>query len=598
VTPFGPPREITEQEHRVTRPGAAATDRVRRAAGPVRAALAVLLVAVSPLAGSASPRDRLDFGLIVGLLWIPVAGVAAAAGRRHRTRSVDLVNALLDVSLLALFQALLSPPAGVVLVLLIAVVASSTYLAGRWLGVTAGVAGLGAFLLVDGSAFVDAAGSMTLALYPAVLVVVAWLVDSVALDSWQASAGLERSQEKSDAILTGVGEAVVVTGPSGRIEQWNRAATMTFAQSVDEVTGRPCAAVLGLLHEVRELDCSQGCALLRLGGNEREEHRPVDVEVWRRSPTGSRQPLLASVSPVVDAGGEIVEVVHSFRDITRLKQADEAKTLFLATASHELKTPLTVIRGFAQMLLLPEAHLNDEERRAALRAIDVRAGQLTSIVDRLLMSSRIEAGRIELVAQAVQVGPILQERADAYEGATGREIAVALAGDLPDVHCDPDAFTTVVDHLLDNAVKYSPNGGVVTLAAAALNDGVEVVVADEGVGMTPEQSAHCFDRFWQAEATDVRRFGGTGIGLYIVRSLVEGMGGSIAVTSAPGAGSVFRVTFLRSDRVALEPGIDDGGGEAGPTAGRGEASMIREYMRQLGVPIEREPADAGGRRPQ
>ena len=330
---------------------------------------------------------------------------------------------------------------------------------------------------------------------------------------------------------------------------------------------------------MRDLDCSGGCALLCLGGG-------ADVEVWRQLPTGQRQPLLGSAVPVLDAGGRVAEVVHSFRDITRLKQADEAKTLFLATASHELKTPLTVIRGFSQMLLEHEVEMDDDERLTALRAIEKRARQLNGIVDRLLMSSRIDGGHIDLVLDAVDVTHILAERASALSAASGREIVLDFGDELPALWADVDAFTTITDHLLDNAVKYSPNGGPITVTLSGEGDGdsVALVIADEGVGMTEDQLAHCFDRFWQAEPTDVRRFGGTGIGLYIVRSLVEAMDGRVTVTSAPGEGSAFRVELQRADRRPAPEPDDVVSAEA--DLGRGDRSIIREYMRQLGIEVE------------
>jgi two-component system OmpR family sensor kinase len=143
-------------------------------------------------------------------------------------------------------------------------------------------------------------------------------------------------------------------------------------------------------------------------------------------------------------------------------------------------------------------------------------------------------------------------------------------------------LATVVDHLLDNAVKYSPEGGAITLSVDVVgDDDAELLVTDHGFGMTHEQVKHCFDPFWQAELADVRRFGGAGIGLYIVRSLVEAMEGHVSVESAPGEGSTFRVVLHRADRVhreepetvMAEPGV-------------GERSIIREYMRQLGVGLE------------
>lgn len=221
--------------------------------------------------------------------------------------------------------------------------------------------------------------------------------------------------------------------------------------------------------------------------------------------------------------------------------AEEAKTLFLAAASHELKTPLTVIRGFSQMLALPDNQMTDDERATALRAIDLRARQLTAIVDRILLSSRIEAGRIDLTPENVDVVPMIEQLARAAEASTSRAITLQIEAGVPELWVDPKAFSTVVDHLLDNAIKYSPAGGPVILSMRTVGDHVELTCTDEGVGMTTDHAAQCFDRFWQAELSDVRRFGGTGIGLYIVRSLVEAMEGRVSVTSSPGEGSTFTV---------------------------------------------------------
>jgi PAS domain S-box-containing protein len=392
------------------------------------------------------------------------------------------------------------------------------------------------------------------AAYPIAVGGLVWLLDTAAIERWTASDRVVRLHEKSDAILTGVAEAVMVTSPDGRIAQWNHAAELTFACRFERAQGRSCEDVLALRVDAHELDCSSGCALLALHDAE-ETATGSDVEVWRLEATGERQPLLATALPVVDREGTVVEVVHSFRDITSLKQADEAKTLFLATASHELKTPLTVIRGFSQMLLLPDNPMSEEERGAALRAIDVRARQLTGIVDRLLLSSRIDSGHVDLTVEAVDGSPILQEQVASLRAATARDVVLEMDEPLPPLMVDPAAFTTIIDHLLDNAVKYSPGGGPVVVFARAVDDHVEMTVNDEGVGMTEEHAAHCFDRFWQAEFTDHRRFGGTGIGLYIVRSLVVAMDGRISVSSAPGEGSAFTVELVRADRPSATAGI-------------------------------------------
>jgi PAS domain S-box-containing protein len=382
-------------------------------------------------------------------------------------------------------------------------------------------------------------------------------------------------KDKSEAILSRVADAVVVTDPKERILEWNEAAERIFARTAAEVVGRGCGRVLGLHVGERQLDCSQGCALLAT--TERSDPA-LDVEVWRSREDGKRQPLLANVSAVGDPHGKVAEVIHSLRDITRLKEADEAKSMFLATASHELKTPLTVIQGFSH--LLSKSRLESEEvKQEALGAMEARAIQLNKIVDRLMLSSRIETGRAHVSLEEVNPAPLLRERVEALAGATGREISVDLASELPTVSADPDVMATVVDHLLDNAIKYSPDGGPVAVAARYDDEAVTVSVADSGIGMDPEQLEMCFQKFWQGESSDSRRFGGTGIGLYIVQSLVEAMGGEVHAESKPGVGSTFIFTLVPWSASAAAAETK----EEIPGPGSGEQSMIREFMRQIGV---------------
>jgi PAS domain S-box-containing protein len=279
-------------------------------------------------------------------------------------------------------------------------------------------------------------------------------------------------RDKSSAILARVADAIVVTDPRGVITDWNRAAHQMIGPPAAGAVGRGCGDVLGLRTGEKELDCSKGCALLAAGAES-----ILGVEAWRCREDGRRQPLLASVSGVTDADGKVVQIVHSLRDITRLKEADETKTLFLATASHELKTPLTVIKGFAEVLLRSPAW-EEEQRVEALEAISRRATDLTRIVNRLMLSSRIEAGRVDVEVADVALGPILEERTSAFSAATGREVRLELADPLPLVRADTDAVTTILDHLLDNAAKYSPDGGAVTVRAVTGTTLVRLSVAD------------------------------------------------------------------------------------------------------------------------
>jgi signal transduction histidine kinase len=383
------------------------------------------------------------------------------------------------------------------------------------------------------------------------------------------------ARDRSEALLARVADAIVVTDPRGRILDVNEAARWILDDPSTPNRRLDCHTSLALHSGELALDCASGCALLALlpsGGD------ASGIEVWRTRADGVRQPMLANASVVADPDGTVSEVVHSLRDITRLKQADEAKTLFLATASHELKTPLTVIQGYSELLANARINSVDEREQAAL-AIQRRAVQLNKIVDRLLLSSRIETGRVEVDVAEVALMPIVTERVQALHATSAREFVTQIAQTPPNVAGDAGGITTVLDHLLDNAVKYSPNGGPVVVSMHHDDERVVMSVADRGIGMDPEQASHCFEKFWQAESIDGRRFGGTGIGLYIVRSLVEAMGGRISVDTEPGSGATFTVALRRW---GVQPQPEEPRENARPIAP--EPSVIREFMRQIGIP--------------
>jgi len=531
-------------------------------ANVVRAAAWTRLMLLVAAGTAASFVDRPgDDGLflLIGLAWIPWATVVLLAADLPGRPVALLGGPAGDIAGLAAVQLLVPSAAGEVLFGYLVVVTFAAFTAGRvlatWLACAA-IAVSGATAAAhDGALGSGELVSFSLAVLAALLMV-RRSISAQAL--WSARA--QGLRTKADVILATAVGGVVVTDASGDVLEANPAAELLLGSS-DQAVGRACSDVLGLHAGARALDCRNGCPLLALP----EHDAAQGVEVWRTGATGEKQPILARAVTLETTEGS--EVVHSLQDITRLKQAEEAKTLFLATASHELKTPLTVINGFAETLSKYQ-DLDPETQRTALAAIHSRGKQLTRVVDRLLLSSRIDAGKVTLTTGPVALEPLLRERVDGLARATGRTVLCEVPDDMREVRAETDALTTVVDHLLDNALKYSPDGGDVTLAASEHGDRTQICIRDAGIGMDTEQAAHCFDKFWQAESTDVRRFGGTGIGLYIVHSLVEAMGGRIWVESAPGSGSAFTIELL-VDRPLPSPR---------------EAGQIREFMRQIGVP--------------
>ena len=503
------------------------------------------------------------FFVIVGLVWVPWSVAVLFTSERPDAPLALEGGPIGDLVVLLTSQLLVPSAAEAALVGELVVIAFAAHSVGRRFAgglALAALTGTLAAQALDGEAQqVEAA---LLLMFAATAVAIVLLVDRASYLRDRANATVARLQSSSDAVLARVADAVVVTDATGVIQSANPAAGRLVAAR-GPLAGTTCEEVLGLHVEERALTCADGCALLALDDD------GMGVEVWRTC-DGRRQPVLANVAAVTDDEGVVVEVVHSLRDITKIKQSEEAKTLFLATASHELKTPLTVIRGFVETM--QGGALDADRQGIALDAIHRRTIELGEIVDRLLLSSRIEAGRVELTVADVALADVLRERADAMGAARGRTVRVTIDPEVGVVRGDATALATVIDHLVDNAVKYSPDGGDISIRALA-GDPVMLTVSDRGIGMDADEAAHCFDRFWQAEGTDVRRFGGTGIGLYIVRSLVEAMGGRITVESEKGVGTTF-VIELRASVT-----LDDV-----PVERRGEATMIREFMRQIGVP--------------
>jgi PAS domain S-box-containing protein len=241
------------------------------------------------------------------------------------------------------------------------------------------------------------------------------------------------------------------------------------------------------------------------------------------------------------------EKVLDFRDITAAKELEEAKDLFLATTSHELRTPITVVQGFASTLASRWDKLEDADRRSAVQTIAERAGSLARLVEQLLLGSRAGADQLQVSNGPFDVAELLQGAAVAFRPLSElHTLSVDVPAELPQAHGDPMATDIIVGQLLENAYKYSPQGGSVTVRARLTDDRIEVTVEDEGIGIRPEDRERVFERFVQAEAGDRRRFGGIGLGLYIVRQLARAQDAEIAAGDGPRGGTTMRLTLRRA----------------------------------------------------
>jgi PAS domain S-box-containing protein len=330
---------------------------------------------------------------------------------------------------------------------------------------------------------------------------------------------LER--ERSYAILSNIADGIVAIDREGRVVLWNEAA--------EAITGVPGAAALGrtpvevLQRELAsEDDGTAGERLLPIqrGGE----------EVW----------LSLTEAVMRDPVGSVAGRIFAFRDVSAERIVEEMKSTFVSTVSHQLRAPLTSIYGFAETLLRRDVLFGEDERRTFLGYIASEARRLTSIVDTLLSVARLEAGDMQVELAPTDLRTVVSEAVTSVQesaAVNGHRFVLDLPEEPLAASADREKLGQILRNLLDNAVKFSPGGGTVTVEAHRRAGRVEVRIVDEGEGIPEAEREHIFSKFHRADSTG--GYAGAGLGLFIARGLVTAMGGRIWVDSAEGGGSSF-----------------------------------------------------------
>ncbi len=249
--------------------------------------------------------------------------------------------------------------------------------------------------------------------------------------------------------------------------------------------------------------------------------------------------LVVTAAPLRDAAG-LPGALLVFRDVSRLRQLEEIRKDFVANVSHELRTPLSIFHGYLENLI-DSPDQDSEEVRASLLIMRKHSLRLNALVEDLLTLARLESNRDQVHFETIDVGLLLRETVHDWEPRAlgkGITLAVELPAPLPELEVDVLKFQQVLDNLLDNAMKYTPSGGSVSLQARMSEaDAVELTVADTGSGIPREDLPHIFQRFFRADKARSRELGGTGLGLAIVKHIIQAHGGSVRAESELGKGT-------------------------------------------------------------
>ncbi len=272
------------------------------------------------------------------------------------------------------------------------------------------------------------------------------------------------------------------------------------------------------------------------------ERQPVTKEIALDE---GKRIYRVETSLMYDENGQLQNVVAILYDITEIRQLERMKTAFVSTVSHELRTPLTSIKGFISTLLEDtEGIYDDETRREFYQIIDQECDRLTRLINDLLNVSRIESGRaLEMYITNVNLHEIAEQVCQAQQAYTDKhQIINDIPPDFPIIEADADKVTQILDNLVGNAVKYSPDGGIVRVSAVDEGETVRIDVEDQGLGVPPEHREKIFERFQMVEDESRKAIKGTGIGLYLVRHLARAHGGDVWLDwSEVGKGSRFSV---------------------------------------------------------
>ncbi|MBN1152125.1 MAG: PAS domain-containing protein [Dehalococcoidia bacterium] len=323
-----------------------------------------------------------------------------------------------------------------------------------------------------------------------------------------------------------------------RIALFNPALERLTGISREDAIGKPCCEVLRVYDASDVRICDEACpALQGLSGT-------FDIEGTVATAEGHKVGVDLHFSVQASSSGKLQRAVVNVRDSSKLQQVNHIRSVLLALVSHELQTPISIIKAYASTLARADARWSEDVVREKLGAIEEESDRLSRLVSRLLYTTRLEASAVSLNLMLIDLTKESQRVAKRLaELDESHELLVSFPGDFPPVMGDPEKIVEVLTNLIENAMKFSPQGGTITVEGEVVDDEVQIHVGDQGIGISQTDQARIFERFYRVSESGTATVPGTGLGLHICRILVQAHGGRIWVESEPGEGSRFTFTL-------------------------------------------------------
>ncbi|NPA07234.1 MAG: GAF domain-containing protein [Chloroflexi bacterium] len=339
---------------------------------------------------------------------------------------------------------------------------------------------------------------------------------------------LRHEKQRLDAILDAVADGIAILGPDLAIQRVNRAFARLCEADETELEGLPHHQVI----RWERLEHGLQLEVARREGWPAGPEDVLDVQGELRCPTLDRpKPVHIRYAPLLDEHGQLLNIIASVHDITAFREAEKLKSTFISTISHELKTPIALIKGYVQTLRRTDVHWDPETVQESLAIIEEEADRLAHLVQDLLEASRLQAGGVKLHRTAVSLPALAQritQRLDAQARAKGHTWHLEFPDNFPLVWADEARIEQVLTNLLLNALKYAEPNTPITLRGEVRPHEVVMCVRDQGPGIPPEDQPHVFDPFFRSRHT-ARKTSGAGLGLYLSRAIIQAHGGRIWV---------------------------------------------------------------------
>jgi signal transduction histidine kinase len=362
-----------------------------------------------------------------------------------------------------------------------------------------------------------------------------------------------------EAVLEHTGEGLLILDPHGRVLGCNAAGTQITGWSVADLRGRDLLTTLDL-HRLIWMPAARAYEEEPWAGPFAPPEAaaaepgapgpPLDLVLTTRH--GTRIYTEGRTAVVTGTGGEVLGALLTLHDVTAQREAEELQATFLSVISHELQTPLAVIRGYAELLADEAGRIKPRELRQKLGIVAEESAKLSKMVTNLLDASRIQAGGLELKPEPVDLRRLVERVVQKMAALSDKHrFEVAVSRDLPPVLADYERVEQVLTNLLENAIKYSPSGGTILITDDLTSDEVIIHVTDEGVGVPEADRQRIFSRFHRLNSRQVRQMKGVGLGLYIARAIVGAHGGRIWADAAPGGGAQFSFSLPRQHKAPL-----------------------------------------------